>query len=312
MFDTLEIWFDWYKVGCICLVYSSCNLSSLSKKKTFYSSQRRKCLRTIPVLRAQTGNRQNQALVLHFCRPEQLRVIMRFAPRMKQWLGEPGALRVSLLAPSGFLEMRTALAVALRPCSINTAWHMEGCRQHRDEGLKGQIQKWFGRNWQRLTYQHNCWCPENYKYSSSLPNKLVKSALEILVIKLNTAGENVLKKNLWFVMGSTSPSGGVKSHLTCPLKVTGNFVWAVAALSGSAVVWIFECFRPSSEFILKQVFDLNSYRDHSSTHLISYFLRAIFSFCMLSESRPKELKKAMQTTHICNEIQSCNETNSLL
>lgn len=91
VFDTSVIWFDWYKVGCICSVYSSCNLSSVSKKKTFYSSQRRKRLHTIAVLRVQTGNQQNQALVLHFCRPEWLRAILQFAPRLKQQLGQPGA-----------------------------------------------------------------------------------------------------------------------------------------------------------------------------------------------------------------------------
>lgn len=135
--------------------------------------------------------------------------------------GGAWSLRVSLLAPSSFLERRTGLAIALHPCRINAAWYMSGCCWHWDEGLKGQMQKWFGRNWQRLTYQHtNCLCPKNFKYSSSLPNKLVKAALEIFVVKLNMAGENIVNKTFWFVVGSTLPSGDIKSHLTCPLKVT--------------------------------------------------------------------------------------------
>lgn len=45
----------------------SCNLSSFSKKKTQYSAQRRKHLRPIPVLRAQT-DRENPAPAVRFCR----------------------------------------------------------------------------------------------------------------------------------------------------------------------------------------------------------------------------------------------------
>lgn len=185
------------------------SILEFSKKKIFYSSQRRKRVRTTPgsgffISAGLSGREWYRGLPLAWGRG------------WGAW-----SLRVSLLAPTGFLETRTALAMALHPCSIKTDWHTEGCWWRRDEGLKGQIQKWFGRNGQRLTYQHtSCLCPENYKYSSSLPNKLVKSALEIFVIKLNVAGENILKKNFWFVVGSTSPSGGIKSHLTCPLKVT--------------------------------------------------------------------------------------------
>lgn len=180
--------------------------------------------------------------------------------------GGAWSLRVSPLAPSSFLERRTGLAIALHPCHINTVWYMSGCWWHWDEGLKGQMQKWFGRNWQRLTYQRtNCLCPKNFKYSSSLPNKLVKAALEIFVIKLNMAGENILNFDLlWEALCQWRYKK--PSHLS--IKGHGNFAWAMAAKLGAAVVQIFGCYRPSTEFILKQILDLNSYRDHSSTDLI--------------------------------------------
>lgn len=45
------------------------------------------------------------------------------------------------------------------------------------------------------------------------------------------------------------------------------------------------------ECVLKQIFHLNFYRVYSSIHLISHLWKAMFTFCMLSNFKPNELKK---------------------
>lgn len=182
----------------------SCNLSSFSKKKTQYSSREE----NVCVLFQSWGHRQIGKTQLWL-----FGSAAWAAPRAPPGF-TPGAIQL-------FWEEESLGAMAPCPCSITTARAMKGCWRHRDGGLKGQVLKWFGGNWQRLTYRHpNCLCPENLKYSCSRPNQLVKSALEMFVIKLNVAGENKFKKNFWFIVGSTLSKGGTKSRLACPVKVT--------------------------------------------------------------------------------------------
>lgn len=68
----------------------------------------------------------------------------------------------------------------------------QNCWLQGGDGVKGQLQKRSGRNWQRLACQRtHCPCPENLKYSSSLSNKWLNSALEMFVIKLSMSLENI-------------------------------------------------------------------------------------------------------------------------
>lgn len=109
------------------MVCSSWSLCSFNKKKTFYSLQRRKFC----VLFQLWGHRQAiskakpRLSTINFCWPEQMRLVMYLPARMKQWLG--GSLWISLLAPSGFLETRTAKAMALCQGSTNTGWWRQWC-----------------------------------------------------------------------------------------------------------------------------------------------------------------------------------------
>jgi len=145
VFDILAIWFDWCEVRCSCLVYLSCNLSRFSKENRWKSPE----MKTSVYCSDSEGTDGQSAkpspgssLPLAWA-AESSNALCPGTEQCLGSLGPRGAL--GTIHPAGDKG-----SLGRGPAAVPHEHSLERGGRWQDEGLKGQIQKWYGRNWQRL------------------------------------------------------------------------------------------------------------------------------------------------------------------